>query len=391
MKVCSFRLHIEPRQLVILPPYKGATLRGGFGSAFKKIVCTLKEKDCAECILKEQCVYSYVFETSPPNGAKVMRKYPSVPHPFVIEPPPEKKMGYKNGDGLTFGLTLIGRAIDYLPYFIYTFDELGNMGIGKGRGKYTLKTVFQKSTNGAPADHGTLIYSSETRKLSSFNPEAITMPSSLLMGTGGHVPEARQGSVRVPGITDEGDFSTTTSKPSPSTGEGSGEGDFSTTTSKPSPLTGEGSGEGDLHSVTLNFLTPTRIYYSGKLTCDLEFHILISQLLRRISMLAYFHCGIDISDWDFKGIIAKAKEVTIIKNNLRWYGWQRYSSRQDQKINMGGFVGEITYEGNIAPFLTMLRAGEILHVGKSATFGLGRYEICNGSSVIPAQAEIRET
>lgn len=213
INVCQFQLHIEPRQLIILPPYKGATLRGGFGNAFKKVVCALKEKDCPDCILKERCVYSYVFETPPPDGAKVMRKYRSVPHPFIIEPPPERKMGYKPGDGLAFGLTLIGKAIDYLPYFIYTFDELGNIGIGKGRGKYTLKSVLQRKMNSPLTAHGhpsiipspltgegkgegdpgiitkhpadendARIYSSETKKLVSFTSETLSITPSPLTG-----------------------------------------------------------------------------------------------------------------------------------------------------------------------------------------------------------------
>lgn len=325
MNVCRCQLHIEPRQPIILPSYKGSTLRGGFGNAFKKVVCALKSKECSDCILKEQCVYSYVFETPPPKGTTVMRKYLSVPHPFIIEPPPEKRMGYKPGDELTFGLTLIGKAIDYLPYFIYTFDELGNMGIGKGRGKYTLKTVCQKKTNSSPDSHcraipadeqDTQIYTSETKKLTSFDPENLSL----------HMK----------------------------------------------PPDDEDDREGTL---TLNFLTPTRINYSGNLTCDLEFHILIRQLLRRISMLSYFHCGVDPTQWDFNGFINKAKDVTIKTKNLKWYDWQRYSARQEQKIDMGGFMGSITYEGKLAPFLSLLQAGEILHVGKAATFGLGRYEM----------------
>ncbi|MBU2261349.1 MAG: CRISPR-associated protein Cas6, partial [Proteobacteria bacterium] len=97
MKVGKFELSIQAIDPIILPPYKGSTLRGGFGNAFKKVVCALKEKECTVCILKEKCIYSYVFETPPPAGARVMRKYPSVPHPFVIEPPPERKMGYTPG------------------------------------------------------------------------------------------------------------------------------------------------------------------------------------------------------------------------------------------------------------------------------------------------------
>ncbi len=42
---------------------------------------------------------------------------------------------------------------------------------------------------------------------------------------------------------------------------------------------------------------------------------------------------------------------------------------------MGGFVGEVTFAGNIGPFIPLIKVGEILHVGKGTSFGLGRYEI----------------
>ena len=75
MKVGKFELSIQAKDHIILPSYKGSTLRGGFGNAFKKVVCALKDKECSDCMLKERCVYSYVFETPPPADAKVMRKY----------------------------------------------------------------------------------------------------------------------------------------------------------------------------------------------------------------------------------------------------------------------------------------------------------------------------
>jgi hypothetical protein len=78
---------LEP---LILPPYKGSTLRGGFGAAFRRIVCVIRDKECADCLLKGTCVYSYIFETPPPADTAVMRKYQAAPHPFVIEPPMAK-------------------------------------------------------------------------------------------------------------------------------------------------------------------------------------------------------------------------------------------------------------------------------------------------------------
>ena len=63
-----------------------------------------------------------------------MRKYERAPHPFVIDPPLETRRFYGVGDLLSLGLTLIGRAIEYLSYFIYAFEPMGtNRGIGKGR------------------------------------------------------------------------------------------------------------------------------------------------------------------------------------------------------------------------------------------------------------------
>ena len=137
----AFSFSLTAKEIILLPSYKGSTLRGGFGNAFRKIVCALRKSDCTDCILKEKCVYSYVFETPPPSDTKMMTKYTNAPHPFIIEPPPEKRQAYKPGDDIIFGLTLVGRALDYLPYFVYTFDELGKMGIGKDRGKYELKEV----------------------------------------------------------------------------------------------------------------------------------------------------------------------------------------------------------------------------------------------------------
>lgn len=316
----KFSFTLEAKEPLVLPSYKGSTLRGGFGHAFKRVVCALRDKECQDCILKEKCIYSYVFETPPPSDTKIMRKYTAVPHPFIIEPPPEKRRGYIPGNEIKFGLILIGRAIDYLPYFIYTFDELGKIGIGKGKGKYELKTVrdiSEKMQDAGQGESGTnIIYNSTTKTLKSFSPSSLSL---------------------------------------------------------------EFNNDSSLSSrhcyLSLSFLTPTRIVYDGRFIFDLEFHMLIRQLLRRVSLLSYFHCGGDPTEWDFKGIIKRAEEVKVVKRDMRWYDWERYSARQDTRMKMGGFVGEITFEGDIGSFMRLIQAGEVLHVGKGTSFGLGQYRI----------------
>jgi hypothetical protein len=53
--------------------------------------------------------------------------------------------------------------------------------------------------------------------------------------------------------------------------------------------------------------------------------------------------------------------------------WERRSNRQGRKVTLGALVGEMEIEGNLDPLAPL--TAEILHVGKGATFGLGRIEI----------------
>ena len=55
-------------------------------------------------------------------------------HPKIIEP-------ISWPDQLV-GVQLVGKAMDHLPYFIYTFERMGqHNGIGKGRGKFEVEKV----------------------------------------------------------------------------------------------------------------------------------------------------------------------------------------------------------------------------------------------------------
>jgi CRISPR-associated endoribonuclease Cas6 len=232
-----------------------------------------------------------------------MNKYEKIPHPFVIEPPEWRQQYFPEGQTLSFNLILIGSAIDYIPYFIYTFEQLGGIGIGKGRGKYILSEV---------KIDGITVYKKGILKKSIS--KIMEIPSK-----------------------------------------------FETTDS--------------VENLTLKIITPLRIRYQRKFVTELDFHILVRNLIRRISLLGYFHCGEQLPDFTVQEVIRHAETINTVNSNLRWHDWERYSSRQEIKMKLGGVVGEIVYRGNIAPFIPYLKAGEILHVGKNTSFGLGKYEI----------------
>jgi len=44
-------------------------------------------------------------------------------------------------------------------------------------------------------------------------------------------------------------------------------------------------------------------------------------------------------------------------------------------MKMGGFVGSVENRGEISEFVSLLKLGEKVHVGKATGFALGRYKL----------------
>lgn len=125
-------------------------------------------------------------------------------------------------------------------------------------------------------------------------------------------------------------------------------------------------------TLNIRFLTMTRLKYAQEYTTVPEFHILIRNILRRISSISYFHHGIELQ-LDFRELIQKAQEkVFLVKNETHWEDWERYSSRQDTKMNLGGIVGEAVYQGDWSEFWPLLKIAEEVHIGKGTVFGMGK-------------------
>ncbi|WP_027365622.1 CRISPR system precrRNA processing endoribonuclease RAMP protein Cas6 [Desulfotruncus alcoholivorax] len=311
-KIAKYELMLEAgEQGLYLPPYKGSTLRGGFGNAFRRIACAQRAQECLSCLLKINCPYAYIFETAPPPDADVLRNYAAVSKPFIIEPPLETKTYYAPGEVLYMNLLLFGRAIEYLPYFIVVFRELGEMGIGKGRNPYRLAKVAAVNDLGGERK---IIYSGENELVHNVD---LTINGLDVLNSSDDL------------VHDE---------------------------------------------VTVVFQTMTRLKYNGNFVGQILFHVLIRNLLRRLSSIYYFHHDIK-QVGDFQDLIKRAEAVRIVSEDTKWVDWERYSSRQDTRMNLGGLVGKVTYAGDLSEFWPLLILGQWTHVGKAVTFGMGKYEV----------------
>jgi hypothetical protein len=127
-------------------------------------------------------------------------------------------------------------------------------------------------------------------------------------------------------------------------------------------------------SLTLKILTPLRIQQKGRVLAeDMQGRDFIISLVRRYYLLKEFHDE-NYQSPDFAELAEKARFV-ISETNFAWCSWDRYSNRQQQKIKMGGVLGEITLSGQIKPFLPLLHSGQWLHTGNKTSFGMGLYVI----------------
>jgi hypothetical protein len=73
--------------------------------------------------------------------AMVDTKNREVRRPYVFEPPDGTKMEYGPGEKMRFGFTVVGRAADYMPYFIFAFSKMGEEGVGRLKARYELRQV----------------------------------------------------------------------------------------------------------------------------------------------------------------------------------------------------------------------------------------------------------
>lgn len=131
----------------------------------------------------------------------------------------------------------------------------------------------------------------------------------------------------------------------------------------------------DGSEIHLQIQTPLRLQQNGVplLPGEVTAYPILTALLRRIALLYEFQC-LDKLDLNFHQLSEMAGAVAL-ESSLEWVDWIRYSSRQNRHMNLGGVTGSIVLRDVPPEFRVLLAAGQLSHVGKNATFGLGRYRI----------------
>ena len=69
------------------------------------------------------------------------------------------------------------------------------------------------------------------------------------------------------------------------------------------------------------------------------------------------------------------QDIKVVSKNLKYQELTRRSNKQNTKMNMGGLMGEIVLSNVDNQTYDLLKLGEIIGLGKSTVFGLGKIKV----------------
>lgn len=123
----------------------------------------------------------------------------------------------------------------------------------------------------------------------------------------------------------------------------------------------------------LLLLTPLRFKAGNQLAQDLNFFELFRLMLRRVRALWSLEGQpYSLESRGFASLRQLAADASVLGGRLGWHDWSRYSGRQERFMKLGGLLGQVDYACHAAAFADFFRVAGLVHIGKLASFGLGR-------------------
>lgn len=132
LRLSVFRFVVTPKGPISLPFFQGSTWRGVIGTALSRLACPWPRVKCRTCTTHGSCAYGFLYE---PHSME--KGFSDPPRPYIFSP-----LG-KTGNEITVEMTLIGEALEFLPHILTAWIKAGDMGTGKGGGRFRLLKVLQ--------------------------------------------------------------------------------------------------------------------------------------------------------------------------------------------------------------------------------------------------------
>ena len=314
LTVHHLRFTLRAATLVHFGPQAGAQIRGALWAALRRFACTAPSLQ-HDPEHTQHCPMCRLMALE--SGQSARGSNP--PRPFAIRPPlaerPQQDRIFYPQDTFRIGVNLFGDVADLFPYVFQAFQRMGEGGVGYGRGRFTVEGVEAYD----PLTGETMPLLRERR--------FIVAPGLPLSQAA--IERAAQ---QLPANT-----------------------------------------------LRLRFLTPTQIKQRGQMLNHPTPEALIARLLERCQALElhYTDRPTPQADWRerYLTLTEAARGITLAEDRTRWVRVQSGSRRTHSRNTIGGFVGTVTFRGDLRPFREWLLWGQSLHVGKNVVKGNGWYEV----------------
>ncbi|HEX38006.1 MAG TPA: CRISPR system precrRNA processing endoribonuclease RAMP protein Cas6 [Candidatus Cloacimonetes bacterium] len=126
-----------------------------------------------------------------------------------------------------------------------------------------------------------------------------------------------------------------------------------------------------VNKLKLNIITPIRVKYRNRFLTTFIWHPFLQTLYSRLKYLNQYFCSSSLK----LHLLETDCDVNVVEDKTFWKEQFRKSHIQKQKMSFGGLVGEVILENINKDTFALIKLGEIFHVGKQTTFGLGKYKI----------------
>lgn len=318
------KVTVEAVTPVSLDPYCGSAIRGAFFHAIWQRFCTNREAPaCSVCPLVNACPVASLVAPLRDEATRGR----DIPRPYIILPPYNERGRYEQGETFSFSIAIIGDAAKLYPYVMRSFLEMEQSTLGhplselkQQRGRFSIQTIH------------------------AYHP--FTGEQQLLWQKGDQRPDKLWLNITANDVVQRAE-------------------------------------QLSKYHVNMNFLTPTRLVAEEHILKYPDFRVLILRLAQRLEHI-YREYNTDMQEeaiapllgqeW-YLSIKKQANDVHLVQDKTRWIDIHSYSQRQKRQMPIGGFIGEASFAGNIAPFRELLVWGEILHVGKNVVKGDGAYHL----------------
>ncbi|GAB4550151.1 MAG: hypothetical protein Kow0063_44810 [Anaerolineae bacterium] len=348
-----YHLHFtaEVETTIVMDAFKGSALRGAWQSHLRTLYCA--QGDNADPLHQAMCPVCFLLSRETGGGDER--------RPYAFMPPLTRQTTFEPGERFSFGISLFGDTVQFLPYLVLAVGQMGQAQ-GLGRPIHPPAGGQKDARMGSPGPRGKGRGKARTRspapRRGTFRLVSIHEINPL---SGGQRVLLEEGSrmVNTPSlpVTDQlvADSSQRLEQ----------------------VLVGNGG------RLVLDFLTPTRIVHREKLMHRPHFSPLFARLLDRVSALREQFGAPDgeaqLAREEKARLLSIADQVQLVQDETDWWDVKGRSSRLGRSQPLGGFVGRAVYQAEAPavwrPLLPWLLWGQSTQVGKNVVKGCGWYEV----------------